>query len=1100
MTQLPADDIAVDPEARQSVADPKPVPEVHTTRGNAPELSLHAVAPVEISIDEVTIHLRTKSTSSTKFRAASKKPSEIPAPSPKPIISGVSANFSSGSLTAIIGSSGSGKTSLLNCLSGRLSRKGLETTGTVLYNGAPQLSSIRSAYVLQQDILLPTLTVREILQYSAELRLPPPVSDDERAAVVEQVLLELGLKDCADTRIGNHSHKGCSGGEKRRTSLGVQLLANPSVLFLDEVTTGLDAASALQLIKTLKQLAETGRTIIVTLHQPRSEIWGLFDNILLLAEGYPLYCGLREACIPYFEGLGYLLPAFVNPAEHIIDLAAIDARSSDLEKVSRKRVEQLQNSWRDSPAYTNEKPSPSLTTDGHQPVFGCASFSRQLRVQTTRTLKTTWRDPMGITGSFSEALLMGIITGWVFLDLDGSLTGIRSRIGALYTAAAQQGFLIMIFEIYRLTLDIAVFDKEHTEGVVGVPSFLISRRLARLFVEDIPVPLIFSLIFYFMSGFRHLASQFFTFFALILLSHYLAVTLAMLCVSLSRNFAGASMVANLSFTIQTLCSGFFVQSNQIPVYVRWLKYVSYVWYANGALCANEFISHTSDPAGQLYACPFSGGTSNPECNPYTGIFIMNSLGFPSNWNWRPFIIMVSFILAFYTSAAFILTYKRVEMVIGKAQKSQVNVAEVKEEISDRPSENVVPLEITLDKCSIEISKRIKLRTKKVTKSVLDPITTKFEPGVLNVILGPSGSGKTTLLNLISDRLHNHAGTTYHSQGKVLYNGAIPSKSVMRSLTSYVCQDDDALLSTLTVRETLHFAACLRLPSWMSRGDKMQRAEFVLLKLGLKHCADNIVGDDLKKGISGGEKRRVSIATQILTNPQILLLDEPTSGLDAFTATSIIEVLSDLAAEGRTVVFTIHQPGSNLFQRFDNVLLLARGGSPTYSGKGSDMLSYFSSIGFDCPVNTNPSDFALDLVAVDTRRSEIEATSRDKVQKVIEEWKQREKADSSLSPGDTQISMPAELGRHVRKVTPFRVAFPLLVKRSLINFRRDPTVATARISQVLGYAVMITLFFAPLKSNYEGIQSRFGFIQELVAIYFVGMLQNVAVYPSEKKAS
>ena len=141
--------------------------------------------------------------------------------------------------------------------------------GSTLFNGMAGVHSIRSAYVMQQDVLLPTLTVRETLRFSADLRLPPPTSEEQRRKIVEEVILELGLKDCADTRIGNHQHKGCSGGEKRRTSIGVQLLSNPSVLFLDEPTTGLDATSAFQLVRTLKGLAQKGRTIITTIHQPR---------------------------------------------------------------------------------------------------------------------------------------------------------------------------------------------------------------------------------------------------------------------------------------------------------------------------------------------------------------------------------------------------------------------------------------------------------------------------------------------------------------------------------------------------------------------------------------------------------------------------------------------------------------------------------------------------------------------------------------------------------------------------------------------------------------------------------------------------------------
>ncbi len=169
---------------------------------------------------------------------------------------------------------------------------------------------------------------------------------------------------------------------------------------------------------------------------------------------------------------------------------------------------------------------------------------------------------------------------------------------------------------------------------------------------------------------------------------------------------------------------------------------------------------------------------------------------------------------------------------------------------------------------------------------------------------------------------------------MLFGAAVPSDSVVHSVTSYVSQDDDALISTLTVRETLHFAAGLRLPTWMSKEQKRSRAESVLLEMNLRDCADTLIGDMKKKGISQGEKRRVTIAVQLLADPQILILDEPTSGLDAFTATSIIDVLRGLATGGkRTIIMSIHQARSDIFKYFDHVLLLARGGHLVYAGKG-----------------------------------------------------------------------------------------------------------------------------------------------------------------------
>jgi ABC-type multidrug transport system ATPase subunit len=164
----------------------------------------------------------------------------------------------------------------------------------------------------------------------------------------------------------------------------------------------------------------------------------------------------------------------------------------------------------------------------------------------------------------------------------------------------------------------------------------------------------------------------------------------------------------------------------------------------------------------------------------------------------------------------------------------------------------------------------------------------------------------------------------------------------------------ALLPSLTVRETLHFAAVVRLPTHMSREQKLARAEAVLAQLGLRHCADTLIGTDFTKGISGGERRRVSIGIQILTDPKILVLDEPSSGLDATTAHGMMELLQTLAAEGRTVICTVHQSRSDLFPLFGNLLLLARGGRMVYSGKAGDMLTYFEGVGYPCPRFANPS--------------------------------------------------------------------------------------------------------------------------------------------------
>ncbi|TVY22935.1 putative ABC transporter ATP-binding protein/permease [Lachnellula hyalina] len=1082
-----------------SILEPSLNPQLSTATSN--HLSLSEVEPVDVQIRNLSVVVDTSpsafSLENLRFGKRRKHQDGEPEAEKKQVLHSVAASMPAGSLTAIIGGSGSGKTTLLNTMAKRMTSSRLAFGGTTTFNGMEGVSIVRSAYVMQQDVLLPTLTVRETLQYSADLRLPPPTRGEERRKVVEEVILELGLKECADTRIGNHQHKGCSGGEKRRTSIGVQLLSNPSVLFLDEPTTGLDATSAFQLVRTLKSLAKRGRTIITTIHQPRSEIWGMFDGLIILTRGSPVFSGKADDCIPWFKSLGMDLPAFVNPAEFLIDIAAVDNRSPELETSSSARVEHLKHAWavESDKVYSALDEKPTAATRTKQEVVPRQTsnsrlhspFIRQTRVLTSRTFKTTLRDPMGMTGSVVEAIGMGIMTGWVFLSLGRDQSGIRSREGALYTAAALQGYLILVYETYRLTIDIQLFDREHNENVVDVIPFLLSRRIARFVTEDFPVPLIYSVIFYWMAGFRADASAFLTFFAVVLLCQYIAVTYAMTCVAAIRDFSGASLIGNLGYTIQSMACGFFIQANAIPVYVRWLKWTAYVFYAFGALAANEFV-------GQFYNCPLSGGESNPACAQYTGEYIMASLGFPKNWVVRPIIILVAFSVMFYSLAGLGLRYMRVEMSIARARNTDTDLSAGKEKMTIRSAEEVRSVDIVLDKFALDLDKRSTYGKKLPTKTILHPISAHFQPGMLNVIMGPSGSGKTSLLNAIALRLHNSIGTQYRGFGDMRFNGAVPSDSVIRSVCSYVCQDDDALLPSLTVRETLRFSAGLRLPSFMTTAEKHDRAEEVLLKLGLKDCADNLIGSDLIKGISGGEKRRVSIAVQILTDPRVLLLDEPTSGLDAFTASSIMEVLQGLSNEGRTLILTIHQSRSDLFKHFGTVLLLARGGSPVYAGNAVGMLPHFDRLGYPCPTTTNPADFALDLITIDLQQSSREEATRSKVRDLITSWSS---GDFNEAYNPTMISTPAELGALVRKPTSFLKAYPILVNRASINFSRQPPLLTARIMQVLGLGIILTLFFAPLKHDYFSVQNRVGFIQEFCAFYFVGMLQNVAIYPNEK---
>jgi ABC-type multidrug transport system ATPase subunit len=242
------------------------------------------------------------------------------------------------------------------------------------------------------------------------------------------------------------------------------------------------------------------------------------------------------------------------------------------------------------------------------------------------------------------------------------------------------------------------------------------------------------------------------------------------------------------------------------------------------------------------------------------------------------------------------------------------------------------------------------------KTIVSGMSGVVRPGEMLAMLGPSGSGKTTLLTALGGR---HGGRAVLS-GKITYNGQ-PFSGAVKRRTGFVTQHD-VLYPHLTVSETLWYTAALRLPRSLSAGEKRAQAEAVARELGLGKVAGSMVGGVRGvRGLSGGERKRVSIGLEMLVDPSLLLLDEPTSGLDSTTAARIVVTLRRMAAEGgRAVVVTIHQPSSRLYHMFDKVLLLSADGCPLYYGRAADALDYFASVGFASPLSLNPADLMLDL--------------------------------------------------------------------------------------------------------------------------------------------
>mmetsp|Transcript_26825 Transcript_26825/g.43807 ORF Transcript_26825/g.43807 Transcript_26825/m.43807 type:complete len:755 (+) Transcript_26825:191-2455(+) len=239
--------------------------------------------------------------------------------------------------------------------------------------------------------------------------------------------------------------------------------------------------------------------------------------------------------------------------------------------------------------------------------------------------------------------------------------------------------------------------------------------------------------------------------------------------------------------------------------------------------------------------------------------------------------------------------------------------------------------------------------KKKDKAILKDVSGVFQPGRFTAILGASGAGKTSLLNVLAGRAQGGK-----VNGDILINGEKATMSTMRRISAFVFQDD-VILDTMTVREALVMSARLRLPRKMSHKDKMARVNEIIEEMQLEKCADTLIGSSLIKGVSGGERKRCALGMEMMSHPSVLFCDEPTSGLDSFTALHVVQVLKDLAQRGRTVVATLHQPSSEIFHMFDELLILSEG-RIMYMGESEHSMDYFARVGFPCPKYTNPADY------------------------------------------------------------------------------------------------------------------------------------------------
>lgn len=328
------------------------------------------------------------------------------------------------------------------------------------------------------------------------------------------------------------------------------------------------------------------------------------------------------------------------------------------------------------------------------------------------------------------------------------------------------------------------------------------------------------------------------------------------------------------------------------------------------------------------------------------------------------------------------------------------------------------------------------------------------------------------------------------------NGKPRDETKFRSISAYVLQDD-FMYAYLTVFETLLMAAHFFLPVSMSSQEKEEHVRSVIAELGLVKATDTIIGNDKVRGVSGGERRRASIAVQLLTDPAVLFLDEPTSGLDAFQSQAVMESMKKLADDGRLVISVIHQPRSSIYEMFNKLLVLSEGRTMFY-GDAIDAVKHFQTCGFTCPDDFNPSDFFLDLLSPDNRTSEARVETRNRIKLLGDFWEEKvSKEEEIVEDGSSQFISVKSIGTD-EGIAKTLKAFQLLCWRCWVEQSRNKGAIIGKFVTAILFSLIIGGIYSKDTRSQQGIQNMKGILFFLLINQtFNSVLAVLNSFPREK---
>ncbi|KAG0620558.1 hypothetical protein M758_4G225500 [Ceratodon purpureus] len=826
----------------------------------------------------------------------------------------------------------------------------------------------------------------------------------ESSLSTDYIMKILGLDVCSNVLVGDSMHRGISGGQKKRVTTGEMIVGPTKALFMDEISTGLDSSTTYQIVKCLSQFCHVmDATIMMSLLQPAPETFELFDDVVLLSEGQVVYHGPREHVLEFFEACGFVCPERKGVADFLQEVTSRkdqeqywSNRMQNYRYVSVKQFAERYKMFHVGVNLTEDLATPYEKERSHKAAL---TFDRY-GVSNMELFKANFSKEFLLMKRQSfyhifKACQIGVIALIAMTTIFRTSMGHSTQAeGAAYMGALFFGIVIVMFNGYaELSMTIfrlPVFYKQR--DLLFYPAWAFSLPSMVLSIPSSIVEAgIYTLISYYGMGFTPEVSRFFRSFLLLTLVHLMSGALFRLIAGISRTMVIANTGGTCVLVVFVLLGGFIIPKEKIKPWWIWGYWSSPITYAETAITVNEFLAPR-------------WATEIPNSTMTLGHKVMHNFGIHQNayLYWLGVGTLAGYIILFNTLYTLALTYLnplgKPQAVISEEALAQKNANRTGEEIAvstrqksrklrersmdsinifgsdSRNGEHVLkvtydsyqvaaepptirgsgqkrgmilpfkPLSMSFSNIKYFVDMPAEMKAQGVTAErlqLLCEVTGAFRPGVLTALVGVSGAGKTTLMDVLAGRK-----TDGYVEGEIRISGFPKVQETFARISGY-CEQNDIHSPQVTVLESLVFSAWLRLPPETDPKTRKQFVEEVMELVELKPLEHALVGLPGVTGLSTEQRKRLTIAVELVANPSIIFMDEPTSGLDARAAAIVMRTVRNTVDTGRTVVCTIHQPSIDIFESFDEMLLMKRGGQVIYMGplgrNSEALIKYFDEL-------------------------------------------------------------------------------------------------------------------------------------------------------------